>query len=175
MKDSVIGSQSDRNTHISSVVLVSEMANVTSYQRLNIQMVESEKNYYKNSRDTCSDLNIATMLISMLRQKLKYSISSCKLKLMLERNFIVRGRNVAMYGGMGNGLQKPWMLIQLEHTMPITLHANGEPFLKWSSSYSHSFQSTTILLVVWSANGDGSAITSRASSKVNLLNDATYH
>ena len=29
-----------------------------------------------------------------------------------------------------------------------------------------------ILLVVWSANGDGSALTSKASS--NLLNDDTY-
>ena len=37
--------------------------------------------------------------------------------------------------------------------MPITLHANGEPLLKWSSLYS---QSATILLVVCSANGDGS-------------------
>ena len=88
VKDSVIGSQSDRNTYLSSVKLVSEMANVTSYQRLNIQTVESEKNYYKKSRDTFPDLNIAAMLISMLSQTLKYSISSCKLKLMLERNFI---------------------------------------------------------------------------------------
>ena len=31
-----------------------------------------------------------------------------------------------------------------------------------------------ILLVVWSANGDGSALTSKASSKVNLLNDKRY-
>ena len=34
--------------------------------------------------------------------------------------------------------------------------------------------SATILLVVWSANSDGSALTSMASSKVNLLNDDTY-
>ena len=66
VKDSVIGSQLDRNTYLSSVILVSEMANVTSYQRLNIQTVESEKNYYKNSRDTFPDLNVATMLINML-------------------------------------------------------------------------------------------------------------
>ena len=31
-----------------------------------------------------------------------------------------------------------------------------------------------ILLVVWSANGYGSALTSKACSKVNLLNDDTY-
>ena len=34
-------------------------------------------------------------------------------------------------------------------------------------------QSATILLV-WSANGNGSALTSKASSKVNLVNDDTY-
>ena len=43
--------------------------------------------------------------------------------------------------------------IKLEHAMP---------------------QFATILLIVWSANGDGSALTSKASSKVNLLNDDTY-
>ena len=32
----------------------------------------------------------------------------------------------------------------------------------------------TILLVVWSANSDGSALTSKASTKVNLLNGDTY-
>ena len=54
--------------------------------------------------------------------------------------------------------------------MPITLHANGEPLLKRSSFLS---QFATILLVVWSANGGGSALTtSKASS--NLLNDDTY-
>ena len=78
VKDSVIGSQSDHNTYLSSVILVSEMAYVTGYQILNLQTVESEKNCYKNSRDTFPDLNIATMLISMLSQKLKYSIPSCK-------------------------------------------------------------------------------------------------
>ena len=35
--------------------------------------------------------------------------------------------------------------------------------------------SAMILLVVWSANGDGSrALTAMASSKVNLLNDDIY-
>ena len=34
--------------------------------------------------------------------------------------------------------------------------------------------SATILLVVWSAKGDDSALTSKASSKVNLLNYDTY-
>ena len=34
-------------------------------------------------------------------------------------------------------------------------------------------RSATILLVVWSANSDG-ALTSKASSNVNLLNDDTY-
>ena len=31
-----------------------------------------------------------------------------------------------------------------------------------------------IVLDVWFANGDGSALTSKASSKVNLLNDERY-
>ena len=35
-------------------------------------------------------------------------------------------------------------------------------------------QSATILLDVWSANGDGCALTSKASSMVNLLNDDTH-
>ena len=53
--------------------------------------------------------------------------------------------------------------------MPITPHANGEPLLKWSSFLS---QFAKIQLVVWSANGDSSALnTSMASS--NLLNDDT--
>ena len=34
--------------------------------------------------------------------------------------------------------------------------------------------SATILLVVLSANGDDSALTSKASSKVNILSDVTY-
>ena len=54
--------------------------------------------------------------------------------------------------------------------MPITPHANGKPVLKRSSLFLSQF--ATILLVVWSANGDGSALTSEASS--NLLNDDTY-
>ena len=41
------------------------------------------------------------------------------------------------------------------------VHANGE--LKWSSSYSHFSLSATILLVVWSAKGDGSALTTSQS------------
>ena len=42
---------------------------------------------------------------------------------------------------------------KLEHAMPaITPHANGKPLLKQSSFLA------TILLVVWSANGDGSAL-----------------
>ena len=54
--------------------------------------------------------------------------------------------------------------------MPITPHVNGEPLLKWSSILS---QFAMILLIVWYANGNGSAaLTSKASS--NLLNDDTY-
>ena len=45
-------------------------------------------------------------------------------------------------------LHKP---LKLEHAMPTTPHANGEPLLKRSSFLS---QFATILLVVWSANGD---------------------
>ena len=58
--------------------------------------------------------------------------------------------------------------------MPITPHANCKPLLKWSSSHSHSFPVRNDLLVVWSANGNGSALSSKASSKVNLLNDDHY-
>ena len=65
--------------------------------------------------------------------------------------------------------------MELELAKHITLHANGKPLLKWSSSHSHySPSSIMFLLVVWSVNGDGSALTSKANSKVNLLNDDTY-
>ena len=59
----------------------------------------------------------------------------------------------------------------LQSPLPCMLY--GEPLLKRSSSHSLLPQSTTILLVVWSANSDGSALTSKASSKVNLLNNDT--
>ena len=49
------------------------------------------------------------------------------------------------------------------------LHANGEPLLKRNSFLS---QFAKILLVVWSANGDGSALTTSEASS-NLLNDDT--
>ena len=67
------------------------------------------------------------------------------------------------------------IILQLELTKHITPHANDEPLLQRSSS--HSYSSPVLLLVVWTANGDGSAITSKlaskASSKVNLLNNNT--
>ena len=47
-------------------------------------------------------------------------------------------------------------------TKHITPHANGEPLLKRSSSHSHS---SSVLLVIWSANSDGIV--------VNLLRDDT--
>ena len=55
--------------------------------------------------------------------------------------------------------------------MPITPHTNGEPLLKRSSSYS---QFATILLVVWCANSDGSALPSKANSNLKkmLLTDS---
>ena len=64
----------------------------------------------------------------------------------------------------------------IEHAMPITPHANGEPLLLSGAPHIHILpQFATILLVVWSANGDGGALTSKASSKVvNLLNHDTY-
>ena len=65
---------------------------------------------------------------------------------------------------------KCMIFIKLEHAMPITPHANGEPLLQQSSLILLS-QFATILLVVWSANGDGSALTFKAGS--NLLNDDT--
>ena len=60
---------------------------------------------------------------------------------------------------------------KLEHAKPITLHANGEPLLKSGGPQHILYQSAMILLVVWSAKGNGSPLTSKASSKVNLLND----
>ena len=66
-------------------------------------------------------------------------------------------------------------LNKLELTENITLHSNGETLLKQSSSHSNSSPVLqTILLVVLSANGDGSVLTSMASSKINLLSDDTY-
>ena len=62
----------------------------------------------------------------------------------------------------------------LDLTKHITQHANGKPLLKRSFSFNFFPTSATILLVVWSANSDGSALTSKASSKVNLLSDNTY-
>ena len=53
----------------------------------------------------------------------------------------------------------------------ITPHANDEPLLNWRSSHFTIFPSSAmILLVVWSANGDGIVLLpSKANSKVNLL------
>ena len=62
------------------------------------------------------------------------------------------------------------IIVRLEHAMPITHHTNGEPLL--SSLIFVLSQFATILLVVWSANGYGSALTSKTSS--NLLNDNTH-
>ena len=56
--------------------------------------------------------------------------------------------------------------------MPITPHTNGEPLLKQRAPHNLILsQSITILLVVWSANGNGTALTHKARSKVYLLND----
>ena len=49
----------------------------------------------------------------------------------------------------------------------VNLFSSESPHISFFPS------SGTILLVVWSANGDGSALTSEANSKVNLLNDNT--
>ena len=70
---------------------------------------------------------------------------------------------------LGLTSQVPKFFLRLELTNHITLHAN---VLKLSST--HSSSSEMILLVVRSANGDGSALTSKASSKVSLVNDSTY-
>ena len=55
----------------------------------------------------------------------------------------------------------------------VVIPTNGKPLLKWSS-FIFFPSSATILLVVWSANGDAmiSALTSNVSS--NLQNDDTY-
>ena len=59
---------------------------------------------------------------------------------------------------------------ELELTKHITLHANGEPFLKRSFQHSLLSSSATILLV-WSANGDAPF---QGKFQVNLLHDDTY-
>ena len=51
--------------------------------------------------------------------------------------------------------------------------ANGDPLLSRAPHIHIISQSAMILLVVWSANSNGSALTSKGSSKVNLLNDDT--
>ena len=58
----------------------------------------------------------------------------------------------------------------LEHAMPITPHTNGEPLLNGAPHIHILSQSAMILLVEWY----GSALTSKACSKVNLLNNDTY-
>ena len=59
--------------------------------------------------------------------------------------------------------------MNIELAKHINLHANGEPLLK-QSSHIHFFpSSTTILFVVWSANGDGSALSRRASFEVMTI------
>ena len=50
---------------------------------------------------------------------------------------------------------------KVEHEKPIVPHANGEPLLNGAPHLHILFQSATILLVVWSTNGNGSAITSK--------------
>ena len=61
----------------------------------------------------------------------------------------------------------------MQDTMEMILLGGVTPFN--GAPHIHFFPSSAmILLVVWSANGDGSALTSMASSKVNLLNDDTY-
>ena len=50
----------------------------------------------------------------------------------------------------------------------VNLFSSGAPHF-------HFFPSSgLIVLAVWSANGDCNALTSKASSKVNLLNDDAY-
>ena len=56
----------------------------------------------------------------------------------------------------------------LEFTKCITPHTNGEPYQVELLTFIFFPSSATILLVLWSANDDGSALTSKASSKVNL-------
>ena len=63
---------------------------------------------------------------------------------------------------------------QLEHAMPITPQLMASLFKSRAPHIHILSQSAIILLVVWSANGNSSAFTSKASSKVNLLNDDTY-
>ena len=58
-------------------------------------------------------------------------------------------------------------LSPLAHTLMANLLQSGAPHIHILS------QSATILLV-WSAKGNGSALTSKASSRVNLVNDDTY-
>ena len=63
---------------------------------------------------------------------------------------------------------------KLDLTKIIFPHANGEPLLKWSSSHSLLTQFCNDSACLWSTNNNGNALTSKASSNVNLLHDDTY-
>ena len=87
--------------------------------------------------------------LSCLSQSLPKQLLQCTLqynKIILFINF--NSLNSSLAKQVVKWLHKP---LKLEHAMPTTPHANGEPLLKRSSFLS---QFATILLVVWSANGD---------------------
>ena len=63
----------------------------------------------------------------------------------------------------------------LELTKHITPHANVRTSSQVELLIFTFFPSSAmILLVLWSADGNSSALTSKASSKVNSLNDDSY-
>ena len=85
---------------------------------------------------------------------------------------------VLLSSGLQNAIEKTTIdltlfIIRLEHVMPITPHANGEPLLKRSSSYSH-FPLVCNDSACWSANNNGSALTYLLNDDTYLLNDDTY-
>ena len=63
---------------------------------------------------------------------------------------------------------------QLELAKHITPYTIAETLLSRAPHIHVLPQFCYDLLVVWSANEDGSALTSKSSSKVNLLNDDNY-
>ena len=70
-------------------------------------------------------------------------------------------------GAVGTSADNSWSLQSpLPHTLMAKLFSSGAPHILPQFCNNSA--------VVWSANDDGSALTFKASSKVNLLNDSTF-
>ena len=84
-----------------------------------------------------------------------------------------KGRRVTIF--RYHNLDIWWQAAPLNKSLQSNYpHANGEHLLKQIPHIQFLPISAMILLVVSSANGNGSALTSKASSKVKWLNNDTY-